>query len=76
MLYMTLTAAAVAAEWSDRIELAKTSGGVTGTDEGFWSLCWGPFTQTGQSFGSSPSSASLTEVGSLSQRASLSLYST
>lgn len=50
---MMLAAAALAAEWPDRAERTKTSGRVTGTEEGVWLLCWGPFTQAGQSFGSS-----------------------
>lgn len=55
MLYMMPAAAAVAAEGPDRTERTKTSGRLIGTEEGVWPLCWGPFTQTGQSFGSGPS---------------------
>lgn len=55
MLYMMPAAAAVAAEWPDRTERTKTSGRLIGTEKGVWPLCWGPFTQTGQSFGSGPS---------------------
>lgn len=55
MLYMMPAAAAVAAEWPNRTERTKTSGRMTGTEEGVWSLCWGPFTQTGQCIGFNPS---------------------
>lgn len=54
MLHETWAAVAVAAEWPNITERTKTSGRATGTEGSVWSLCWGPFTQTGQSFGSSP----------------------